>query len=67
MTTIKQILYDRRMSQSALARETRIPQSSMNLICNNRLVPCPARRSRIADALGVSQAFLFPSETLEVK
>lgn len=66
-TSIKEILYEKRLSQSWLARECRIPQSNMNLIANQKLIPCPAWRKRISEVLDVPESVLFPSQTLEVK
>lgn len=65
MTVLKQMIQDKGTSQNRVAQAARVPQSSMSLIANGRLIPCPAWRKRIAEVLGESEEAVFPSLTLE--
>ena len=62
MTIIKQILINKNMSQNRLSQIARVPQSNISLIVNGKMIPCPAWRKRISEALEVPECILFPSE-----
>lgn len=65
MTTLKRMIQDKGTSQNRVAQAAHVPQSSMSLIANGRLIPCPAWRKRIAEVLGETEEAVFPSLTLE--
>ena len=56
---IKEALRLRDMTQADLCRVTGIPKSAMSQYCNGSLVPRQKRMKVIADALGVSVAWLM--------
>jgi transcriptional regulator with XRE-family HTH domain len=64
MTSLKTILIQKNMSQNKLSHLANVPTNMINLICNGRLVPCPAWRKRISETLGVDESILFPEEVI---
>lgn len=60
MAHLKKIIVEKGISQSKVARQADIPQSNFNLICNDKLSPCPAWRNRISIVLGIPEEDLFP-------
>ena len=65
MTILKQMILEKGLSQNKVAQTARVPQSSMSLIANGRLIPCPAWRRRLAEVLGVSEEVLFARKTVD--
>jgi len=65
MTILKKMILEKGLSQNKVAQAARVPQSSMSLIVNGRLIPCPAWRIRLAEVMGVTEEVLFPSRALE--
>lgn len=59
---LKKLIKSKGMSQNQLSHAANIPASNLSLIVNNKLVPCPAWKTRIARALEMDEAVLFPVE-----
>ena len=47
------------ITQKQVADQSGLPESTISLICNNRLIPLPCQRARISKALKVSESKLF--------
>ena len=56
---IKQLLLRKGISQNKLSQLARVPVSSISMIVNEKLYPCPAWRKRISEVLEVSEELLF--------
>lgn len=57
---VKVELAKRGRSQRSLAKEVRVSAGSLSHVLNGRVVAWPALRRRVAEALDVPEAELFP-------
>lgn len=61
LKTLKMELLGRREPQYALAARAGMSETRLSRIVQGRLQPTQAERERLADALGVAEAELFPN------
>ncbi len=61
MKSLRTVLAEKGISQNRLSQNARVPQSSISMIVNNTLYPCPAWRRRISEAVGEPEEVLFPN------
>lgn len=61
LKTLKMELLGRREPQYALAARAGMSETRLSRIVQGRLQPTPAERKRIAEALGIPEADLFPT------
>ncbi len=66
MNNLKEIRTRKGLSQLSLAKLTDIAPADISRIENGWLKPYSGWRKRLADALGVSEAELFPESVQEV-
>lgn len=62
MNFLKEVRKQRGLSQLTLAKLTNIAPSDISRIENGWLYPYPGWRKRLAKALGVTEAELFPED-----
>ncbi|OPX90292.1 MAG: Helix-turn-helix domain protein [Pelotomaculum sp. PtaB.Bin104] len=60
MSKLKEILKARGLSQGKVSRMADVPASNFCLICNDKGYAPPAWRHRIAEALELPEAEIFP-------
>ena len=58
-SNIQRLLLEREWTQSQLARETGLPQVTVNRICNGKNMPLASVLARIADAFRTSTDWLM--------
>lgn len=64
---LKKVMREKDVTGFKLFRMTGIAPASISGIVNNRVIPFPGWRKRIAEALGVTESELFPAVESEVK
>jgi len=62
---LRQALLDKKISQNRLSQLARVPGSSISMIVNGKLYPCPVWRKRMSEVLDLPEEILFPES--EVK